>query len=98
MIDAPAYRIGDPRVDGGFIPSGTMNADPYLTREAAITDLSVKRGTGQAGSIKNSGQAKDTIRFGHIAGLQSNGMSGGLLVRVWRSRCPLQHKSDGVVV
>jgi hypothetical protein len=62
---AIAIRIGNPAIDGGFMPAGAVDADPDLTGKRALCDFSIEGGSGKAGALQDSAQADDTIGFWH---------------------------------
>lgn len=70
-IDAIAGGIGDPAVDGGFMPSGAVNADPHLRREGSFGDLAVERRSRQPGAGKDGLEADDAV--GGVQGAYSIG-------------------------
>src|SRR5690606_30247411 len=61
----PRGGIGDPAVDVGFSPAGSVGADPELSREGAFRDLAVDGGPRQAGAGENRFQADDTVWLAH---------------------------------
>lgn len=57
--------IGDPAIDGGFVPTRAMDADRHLPGKAALRDLAVEGGTGKPGTGKNGFQTNDAFGIGH---------------------------------
>jgi hypothetical protein len=61
-----ARRIGNPSVDLGFAPAGSMDAYRYLRRERPFCDLAIDRRTRQSCAMKDGFEPDDTIWFWHI--------------------------------
>lgn len=60
-------RIGDPPVDGGFVPTCAVDADLDLSWKRTFGDLAVEGRTRQPGASKYGLEADDPIRVGHGA-------------------------------
>jgi hypothetical protein len=50
MFFPKADRIGDPAIDGGFVPARAVDADLDLRRERALGHLAIERRAGEAGA------------------------------------------------
>lgn len=61
-----ARRIGNPAIDLGFAPAGSMDADRYLRRERPFGNLAINRRTRQSCAMKDGFEANDTVWFWHV--------------------------------
>ena len=66
-------RIGDPAIDGRFVPASAVDADRYLPGERPLRDLAIESGTGKPGAGQNGLHTNDTIRIVHGAVLSIHG-------------------------
>jgi hypothetical protein len=64
-LGAIAGGIGDPAIDGGFMPTCAIDADWHLARECAFGDLAIERRAGQAGAGKHGLYTDDPFSVGH---------------------------------
>ena len=60
-------RIGDPAIDGRFVPASAVDADRYLPGERPLRDLAIEGGTGKPSASQNGLHTNDTIRIVHGA-------------------------------
>jgi len=65
-------RIGDPAIDGRFVPARAVDADRYLPGERPLGDLAIEGGTGKPGAGQNGLHTDDAIRIIHGAILSSS--------------------------
>ena len=67
IVGAIPGGIGDPPVDGGFVPASAMHADAYLRRKSAFGDLAIDRGSRQPGAVEHGSETDDSFIAGHGA-------------------------------
>ena len=61
----PCDGIGNPAIDLGLPPTGSVDADSDLGGERSLSDLSIDGGAGQARPGEDGIQADDTVWCGH---------------------------------
>lgn len=65
FIGAIGGGIGDPALDGRFMPASAVDADRHLPGECPVRDLAVEGGAGKAGAGQHGLETDNPFMVGH---------------------------------